>query len=27
MEAEECAELKDRLNAVVFDAMNELLTE
>jgi hypothetical protein len=27
MVAEECAELKDRLNAVVFDAMNELLTE
>jgi hypothetical protein len=27
MEAKECAELKDRLNAVVFDAMNELLSE
>ena len=27
MVPEECAELKDRLNAVVFDAMNELLTE
>ena len=27
MVEEECAELKDRLNAVVFDAMNELLTE
>jgi hypothetical protein len=27
MVEEECAELKDRLSAVVFDAMNELLTE
>ena len=27
MVAKECAELKERLNAVVFDAMNELLTE